>query len=67
MEETEGSSVRVPLGYNPSTIKIVGQVKGKPPFIGTLIHKGWKAHKRSLPKKVGDHQSEIICPAEIEM
>lgn len=67
MEENEGSQVTVPQGYDPSKIKVVGKVKGQPPYVGVLVHKGWKAHKRSLPKKIGDQTTEVICPAEIEI
>lgn len=66
-EENEGATVQVPKGYNPSEIKLVGKVKGEPPFTGVLVHRGWKAHKRSLPKKVGEQTVEVICPAEIEI
>lgn len=66
MDENEGSTVKISQGYDPSMIKIVGQVK-KPPFTGVLVHKGWKAHKRSLPKKMGDHRHDVICPAEVEV
>lgn len=67
LEEQEGARIQVPQGYDPSTIKVVGKVKGEPPFSGILVHKGWKAHKRSLPKKVGEQQCEVICPAEVEI
>lgn len=67
MEEKEGTKITVPQGYDPSKIKVVGKVKGEPPFIGTLIHKGWKAHKRSLPKQLGTTSQEVICPAEVEI
>src|SRR5262245_21408369 len=67
LEEQEGAAIKVPQGYDPSTIKVVGKVKGEPPFNGVLVHKGWKAHKRSLPKKVGDHAGDILCPAEVEI
>lgn len=66
-EEQEGATVQIPKGYNPSEIKVVGKVKGEPPFSGTLIHRGWKAHKRSLPKKTGELATDVICPAEIEI
>ncbi len=66
-DENEGSIVRVEKGYDPSLIKVIGKVTGEPPFSGILIHKGWKAHKRSLPKKTGDQIKEIICPAEVEI
>ena len=67
MEEKEGTLVNVPRGYNPANIKVVGKVKGEPPFSGILVHRGWKAHKRSLPKQVGEQATDVICPAEIEV
>lgn len=67
LQENEGDVVKVAPGYDPSTIKVVGKVKGEPPFSGILVHKGWKAHKRSLPKKAGEQSNEVICPAEIEV
>lgn len=66
-EEKEGDAIQVPKGYDPSQIKIVGKVKGEPPFSGILVHKGWVAHKRSLPKQVGEQTTAVICPAEIEV
>lgn len=66
-DEEEGTTVQIPKGYNPSEIKVVGKVKGEPPFTGILVHRGWKAHKRSLPKKLGEQSLEVICPAEIEI
>lgn len=66
-DESEGSTIQVPKGYNPAEMKVVGKVKGEPPFTGTLVHRGWKAQKRSLPKKIGEQMPEVICPAEIEI
>lgn len=67
MPEKEGSTITVPKGYDPAAIKISGKVKGDPPYTGVLVHQGWKAHKHSLPQKMGEYASEIICPAEIEI
>lgn len=67
MEENEGSKITIPQGYDPTKIKVVGNVKGSPPYAGVLVHKGWKAHKRSLPKKIGDQTTEVISPAEVEV
>ena len=66
-EEAEGMTVTIPKGYYPSEIKVVGHVKGEPPFSGVLVHRGWKAHKRSLPKQTGEHVDEVIAPAEVEV
>lgn len=65
--ESEGTEVTIPSGYDPSTVKITGKVKGSPPYIGVLRHKGWKAHKLSLPKSAVEGDRSIICPAEVEV
>lgn len=65
-EESEGSLIQIERGYDPSLIKVIGKVTGEPPFSGVLIHKGWKAHKKSLPKKLIE-QKEVIYPAEVEV
>ncbi|MGM0440331.1 MAG: DUF2760 domain-containing protein [Chlamydiota bacterium] len=67
MSEGEGSKVTVPKDYNPAEVKVVGNVKGGPPFEGILRHPGWKAHKLSLPKQVGNLEREIVAPAEVEV
>lgn len=67
MEESEGSKITIPQGYDSSKIKVVGNVKGQAPYSGVLVHKGWKAHKLSLPKKIGDQATDVICPAEVEV
>jgi len=66
-EEEEGARVEIPAGYDVSSIKVVGKVKGEPPYSGKLVHKGWRAHKRSLPKQVGKQAVEVIYPAEVEI
>lgn len=66
-DEQEGTTIQVPRGYNPTEIKVVGKIKGEPPFQGVLVHRGWKAQKRSLPKKSGEQMHEVICPAEVEI
>lgn len=66
-DEPEGSTIQVPKDYDPAEIKVVGKVKGEPPFTGTLVHRGWKVQKRSLPKKTTEKVSDVVCPAEIEI
>ena len=65
-EEQEGAAVQIPPGYDPSLWKIVGNIQGKPPYTGTLVHKGWKAHKHSLPASA-EPAGDILCPAEVEI
>ena len=65
-EEAEGMKVTLSDKYNASQVKLTGKVVGKPPYEGILVHRGWKAAKRSLPKEA-IVQGDVICPAEIEI
>jgi hypothetical protein len=67
MTENEGSTVQIPKGYDPTQLKVVGNIQGDPPYTGKLVHKGWKAHKKSLPASVNNAVPEVIYPAEIEV
>jgi hypothetical protein len=67
IDENEGATITVPRGYDPIKLKVVGHVRGEPPFVGVVIHKGWEAHKSSLPQKVGKQLGKVISPAEIEV
>ncbi len=66
-DQEEGTKIRIPAGYDPSAVKVIGNVKGNPPFEGVLVHRGWKAHKRSLPKGIGEQHSDVLFPAEVEV
>ncbi len=67
LEDEEGQFINIPKGYDAATIKVVGEVKGEPPYKGVIVHRGWKAVKRSLPKKLGDMTTDVIAPAEVEV
>jgi hypothetical protein len=75
LEGTEGGPVRVEPGFDPGRIRLVGNVRGEPPFSGTLAHPGWRAAKVELPRVAGDGAAaaagpaagEIIAPAEVEL
>ncbi len=63
----EGSKVTVPAGYDPHEVRLTGTIQGPPPFHGILRHKGWKAHRHSLPKAIGQERQEILAHAEVEV
>lgn len=67
LPEEEGEKIILPQGYDPSLYKVTGKVKGEPPYKGIVRHRGWKAHKLSLPKTHVDLKREVVCPAEIEV
>ncbi len=65
-DELEGTKITIPQGYDTTKVKVIGKVIGEPPYHGVLVHKGWKAQKKSLPRSM-EKTSEVICPAEIEV
>ncbi|MDA0839421.1 MAG: DUF2760 domain-containing protein [Planctomycetota bacterium] len=67
MKEGEGDPVIVPKGFDPSAVKLVGQVTGDPPFKGTLAHHGWKASRAELPERPEGQDKTVIGQAEVEV
>jgi len=65
--EDEGAKITLEAGFSASEVKLTGDVKGKPPYRGTLQHRGWKAKRIQLPKLTADHDSSILAPAEVEL
>jgi hypothetical protein len=65
--EEEGATVTIPEGFDPSAVKLVGNVTGSGPFKGKLVHKGWRADGLSLPVALADHDVNILAPAEVEL
>jgi hypothetical protein len=65
--EDEETRITLAAGFNPSEVRLTGNVVGEPPFTGTLIHRGWKAEAVKLPKLAEEHNTAVIAPAEIEL
>jgi hypothetical protein len=63
---TEGDSTTVPVGFDPTGIRLVGNVSGTPPFRGVLRHPGWRARAVTLPARAGQ-DVQVIAPAEVEI
>jgi Domain of unknown function (DUF2760) len=66
MAQEEGSRVTVAAGFDPSSVRLVGNVSGQPPFSGTLQHAGWRVKTVSLPKPEGQDEF-VLMPAEVEL
>ncbi len=64
IEAEEGTEVWVEEDFDPQKIRLIGNVKGKPPFKGILRHPGWRFRKIKLPKPRKD---QILAPAEVEI
>lgn len=67
MEESEGSDMSVEEGFDPSVIRLTGNVTGTPPFKGVLRHSGWRVSSSSLPALPDNQDLSVIEPAEVEM
>ena len=65
--ETEGARVKLDAGFDADAVKLVGDVKGEPPWSGTLRHRGWRATRLELPRLVGEHDAHVLAPAEVEL
>ncbi len=63
----EGSEVEIDEDFDPSQIKLVGNVKGNPPFKGIIKHTGWKFTEVRLPKWTGKSSTNVLAPAEVEV
>lgn len=66
-DEQEGDRVVLAEGYDVGANKLVGNVTGKPPYKGTVQHRGWRAAKLKLPQEVGAHDATVVAQAEIEL
>jgi hypothetical protein len=65
--EDEGARVTLAAGFDADAVKLVGDVKGEPPYAGVLRHRGWRARRLELPSLVGDHDAHVLAPAEVEL
>jgi hypothetical protein len=65
--EDEGSKVTLEKGFDPSKVRLTGNVTGEAPFRGTLAHRGWKVKEVRLPKMTEGHDATIVAPAEVEV
>lgn len=67
LEQQEGDEITLERGFDPGTIKVIGNVTGQPPFTGIVRHRGWRAGRFELPALSGLQDPAIIAPAEVEV
>ena len=65
-DKVEGERISLNEDFDPTEIKMSGNVPEKAPYNGDLRHKGWKSEKVKLPKRTGKVNAKVVCPAEIE-
>ncbi|MCI4626664.1 MAG: DUF2760 domain-containing protein [Candidatus Magnetoovum sp. WYHC-5] len=67
INEIEGNDVTVKEGFDPSVIRLTGNVTGSAPFRGVLQHCGWRVSTTKIPATPASHDAAVIEPAEVEI
>jgi hypothetical protein len=67
LPQAEGEQVEVPPGFDPSAIRLTGNVTGQPPFRGTLLHHGWRVQNYTLRAAPEGQDEFVLQPAEVEL
>jgi hypothetical protein len=63
----EGTPAEVAPGFDPSAVRLTGNVTGQPPFRGTLLHHGWRVKALKLAKPPEGQDEFVVQPAEVEL
>ena len=67
MAAQEEETVTVPVGFDPSAIRVTGNVTGNPPFKGVVKHRGWRVKAYKLPAPPEGIDELVVAPAEVEL
>jgi Domain of unknown function (DUF2760) len=67
MGGTEGDRVTVAKGFDPSAVRLTGNVTGEAPYSGELQHGGWRVKKYTLPAVADGQDPMVIQPAEVQV
>lgn len=67
MPGAEDDAVKVPSGFDPGEVRLVGEVGEEPPFSGTLRHHGWRVVDARLPSLSEGVDRRVLAPAEVEV
>ncbi len=67
LPQEENSTVEVPAGFDPSRVRLTGNVAGEPPFRGTLLHRGWRVKAVKLAPAPEGQDEFVLQPAEVEL
>jgi hypothetical protein len=67
LPQAEGETVEVKPGFDPSAVRLTGNVTGQPPFRGTLQHHGWRVKDYHLPAPPEGQDPFVIAPAEVDL
>ncbi len=63
----EGQTATVPRGFDPSAVRVVGNVTGEPPFTGAINHPGWRVKELKLATPPEGADEFVLQPAEVQI
>ena len=63
----EDETVTVPTGFDPSAIRVVGNVTGAPPFTGQIQHPGWRVKELKVAPPPEGADEFVLQPAEVQI
>lgn len=67
LDASEGDEVEIEEDFDPTKIRLIGNIHGNPPFKGVIRHSGWRYTKIDLPKWTAKGKTDILAPAEVEV
>ncbi len=67
LDSVEDGPVVVQSGFDPASIKLIGNVAGQPPIRGLLRHRGWRVKEANLPSLPQGSGRTVVAPAEVEV
>jgi hypothetical protein len=67
----ERDDISLAGNFDAASYRLVGKVPDHPPYRGTVLHRGWRATRVSLPRLTDSSRDSdarrVIAPAEVEM
>jgi hypothetical protein len=68
VDQPEGSRVELTESLDAGRVRLTGNVTGKRPDHGQLVHPGWEITRTELPQWTGSSASaNVLAPAEVEL
>ena len=63
----EGDTTTIAAGFDPSAVRVVGNVAGSPPFTGSINHPGWKVRELKVAPPAAGVDEFVLQPAEVQV
>jgi hypothetical protein len=67
LKESEGETATVAAGFDPSAVRVLGNVTGEPPFTGSVQHPGWRVKTLRLGPPPAGQDGFVLQPAEVQV